>query len=120
MSAVFLTPDLMFSSRVMAAAAACGVSLRVVASSAALSQQIAPDCRLVLVDLVQPGVNISQVVAAVRATAPAAQIVAFGPHVDEALLTSARSAGCDQVLTRSQFQQRHAELLRDFGGGRAD
>lgn len=110
----------MFASRVMAVAAACGVPLRVVASTAALNQQIAPDCNLVLVDLAQPGVNIGEVVAAVRATVPAAQIVAFGPHVDEALLTSARSAGCDQVLTRSQFQQRHAELLRELAGGRAD
>ena len=42
-------------------------------------------------------------VAAARAAAPGARIVAFGPHVDDDLLTDARTAGADVVLPRSRF-----------------
>ncbi len=42
-------------------------------------------------------------VASIRAQAPLARIVAFGPHVDGALLERARKDGADAVLARSQF-----------------
>ena len=42
-------------------------------------------------------------VASIRAQAPRARIVAFGPHVDGALLERARKDGADAVLARSQF-----------------
>ena len=42
-------------------------------------------------------------VAPVRATAPGARIVAFGPHVDDAALTQPRRDGADLVLARSAF-----------------
>jgi hypothetical protein len=44
--------------------------------------------------------------------APAgARVVAFGPHVDDALLDSARRAGIAEVLPRSVFFRRLGELL---------
>jgi hypothetical protein len=39
----------------------------------------------------------------VRAAAPDARIVAFGPHVDTELLTRATRDGADAVLPRSKF-----------------
>jgi hypothetical protein len=39
----------------------------------------------------------------VRAIAPGAYVVAFGPHVDEDALVAARAAGADLVLPRSRF-----------------
>lgn len=42
-------------------------------------------------------------VAAVRAAAPTARIVAFGPHVDADALAAARAAGADAVVPRSQL-----------------
>ena len=54
---------------------------------------------VVLVDLARFG----DAVAAIRAQAPDARIVAFGPHVDDALLRGATEAGADVVLARSQF-----------------
>jgi hypothetical protein len=54
---------------------------------------------VVVVDLARHGRSV----AAVRAIAPTARIVAFGPHVDDALLAHAREAGADVVLARSQF-----------------
>jgi hypothetical protein len=42
-------------------------------------------------------------VAAARAAAPEARVIAFGPHVDRALLDRARRDGADHVMPRSQF-----------------
>jgi DhnA family fructose-bisphosphate aldolase class Ia len=50
-------------------------------------------------------------VAAVRAAAPAARIVAFGPHVDSDLLAQATRDGADAVLPRSKFFQDPAAAL---------
>ena len=54
---------------------------------------------VVIVDLARFG---DQVVA-VRAAAPAARLVGFGPHVDEASADAAIAAGADTVLPRSKF-----------------
>ena len=54
---------------------------------------------VVIVDLAR----FADKVAELRAKAPHARIVAFGPHVDDELLQHARDAGADAVLPRSQF-----------------
>ena len=54
---------------------------------------------VVVVDLARH----ADAVAAVRAVAPAARLVAFGPHVDDRLLEGARADGADVVVPRSQF-----------------
>src|SRR5438105_12966147 len=100
----------MFTSRVASAAKAQGVAVSFVTDQAALPDRIAADCRLALVDLSLDGLNLPAAVRAVRAGAPAARIIAYGPHVDESLLADAKEAGCDEVLTRGQFYQHYAEL----------
>jgi DNA-binding NarL/FixJ family response regulator len=54
---------------------------------------------VVIVDLARFGDDVG----AIRAHAPDARIVAFGPHVDDELLQRARDSGVDAVLPRSQF-----------------
>jgi len=54
---------------------------------------------VVIVDLARHGAQL----AALRAGAPDARIVAFGPHVDEAGLEAARADGADVVMPRSRF-----------------
>ena len=54
---------------------------------------------VVIVDLARFGAEV----AAVRALAPAARLVCFGPHVDEESAAAARDAGADAVLPRSAF-----------------
>jgi hypothetical protein len=54
---------------------------------------------VVVVDIVRHG----DAIGAVRTTAPAARVVAFGPHVDDERLAAARAAGADAVLARSRF-----------------
>jgi DNA-binding NarL/FixJ family response regulator len=111
MQSLFLTPDLMFSSRVLGAASAAGVGLKIVPAAGDVVRFVSDDCRLVLVDLTMPGLDLPRVVAAVREKAPAARIIAFGPHVEEAMLAAAQEAGCE-VLTRGQFNQQYAQLLQ--------
>ena len=62
---------------------------------------------VVVVDLARFGDRIARV----RSVAPSALIVAFGPHVDEAAAHSARGAGADRVLPRSQFFRDPAAAL---------
>jgi DNA-binding NarL/FixJ family response regulator len=57
------------------------------------------DADVVIVDLARH----ADAVAAVRASAPSARIIAFGPHVDDDLLQRARADGATLVLPRSQF-----------------
>jgi hypothetical protein len=51
-------------------------------------------------------------VSAVRAAAPAARIVGFGPHVDTERFARATEDGADVVVPRSVFFQDPAATLR--------
>lgn len=85
-----LVADLMDRSRVSAAIP----GVRFVAGPA--------DCAgaaVVILDLARFGTHVADV----RRAAPAAHLVAFGPHVDEAAFRAAREAGADRVLPRSRF-----------------
>ena len=83
-----------------------------VVNSGQLPEKITADCRLVLVDLTLERLNLPSVVGAVRTSAPAAKVIAYGAHVDHAGLADASEAGCDQVLTRNQFNQQYSALLQ--------
>jgi DNA-binding NarL/FixJ family response regulator len=101
----------MFSSRVLGAAKTLGLECRLLAQPQQIAAANAGDCRLALIDLTLQPLDLPTAVAAIRAAAPQARIVAFGPHVDEALLGSAKDAGCDLVWARSQFHKQYVELL---------
>ena len=99
MRVVALVSDLMDRSRVSAAVP----DVVFAADPAACA-----DADVVIVDLARH----SESVAAVRAAAPSARVVAFGPHVDDALLADARTDGADVVVARSQFFRDPAAALR--------
>jgi CheY-like chemotaxis protein len=111
MNVLLVTADLVCSSRV-AAAARDKAALQTASTLDALRAR-AGGCRLVLVDLQTPGLDIAQAATLVRqAAGPQATIVAFGPHVHQEKLAAARAAGCDAVLTQGQFYSSLDELLR--------
>jgi DNA-binding NarL/FixJ family response regulator len=111
MSAIlFITSDLVFASRVLGAATALGLRCQLAAADAEIDA--AGGCALALVDLAAPGLALEAAVAKLRAAAPACRIVAFGPHVDTQALQAAQAAGCDEVLSRSQFHKQYVELLQ--------
>jgi DNA-binding NarL/FixJ family response regulator len=62
---------------------------------------------VVVIDLARDAAHVT----AVRAAAPDAHIVAFGPHVDAELLAQATRDGADRVLPRSRFFQDPAAAL---------
>jgi DNA-binding NarL/FixJ family response regulator len=57
------------------------------------------DADIVIVDLARRGADV----ASVRAGTPAARIVAYGPHVDDAAFERALREGADVALPRSRF-----------------
>ncbi len=112
MSVVFLTADLMFSSQVLGAGSALGLKVLIAGSVEQARAKLGEDARLVIVDLTLENVSMPDVVAATRELAPQAKIVAYGPHVDEAVLLAAQAGGADLVLSRGQFHREYANLLK--------
>jgi CheY-like chemotaxis protein len=112
-----LSGDLMFSSRVTGAAKAQGVQVAAVANAAALVERLDADTRLVMLDLGSPGLDPAECVRSIRAQAPQVKIVAYAPHVHEQRLAAAAAAGCDEVLTRGQFNAGIGPLLARYLGG---
>ena len=117
MRGLILAADLLFSTRVLGAAQAVGASVELCSTPAKLlDRAVGDDVRLIMIDLTTPQFDVAPAVRAVRTTAPKARIVAFGAHVDVERLRAAADAGCDEVLTRSQFQQSYARLISETLG----
>ncbi|HEX4146004.1 MAG TPA: hypothetical protein VHY91_21060 [Pirellulales bacterium] len=114
MSAVLLSTDLLGASKIAGAAQRAGCTLATAASVAALMARIAAaPAHLVVIDLGTTRDDLAGLVGALRALPePPAAVLAFGPHVHEQRLQSARDAGCDAVLSRGQF---HATADAIFG-----
>jgi len=123
---VAVLDDLMFTSKIRAAAAGLGVMVTFARSAAAalaalrppeISQDAAPASGLVLLDLNGTATDPLGVVAAIRAvdalrTIP---IIGFVSHVQTHTIDAARRAGVTDVLARSAFVQRLPELLTRNG-----
>src|SRR5262245_10146833 len=104
---LLLCDDLIFTSRIAGTGRDLGLELRSVKTIPALLEQARkqpPAC--VSLNLWRAGAWIADRLTQLRQIAPAARIVAYGSHVDAATLKSARAAGCDPVLARSQFVER--------------
>jgi hypothetical protein len=99
---VVFAPDLMDRSRISAALP----HAQFVAAADQL-HDAAPGA-LLLVDLHRPGVLAA--IPALRQT-----VIGFASHVDDSLLQAARDAGCAEVLPRSRFFRRLAELGGETG-----
>lgn len=113
MNVLFLSKDLIFSSRVSACARELGIELSIVSEAdQCLARASSGQAPLVLLDLSTPSLESGQLVPQLRRLVhPPQAIVAFGPHVHEAKLAAARDAGCDEVLARGQFNSRMGEIL---------
>jgi hypothetical protein len=94
------TPDLMDRSKISSVAP----DARFVTEPEALVGLVGVD--LAVVDLRQP--RVLDVLADIAAAVP---VIAYGSHVDRDRLAAAEAAGCRQVLARSAFFSRLAELL---------
>ena len=90
MRIVALVGDLMDRSRILAAVPDAEFVTGAVGTA---------DADVVIVDLGR----FDNLLVDVRSAAPAARIVAYGSHVEDAVLDRARDEGADLVLPRSRF-----------------
>jgi len=113
-----ITGDLLFSSRVSGAAERAGVRLSTVAAGDAegvckLAAESGATLALIDLDAVAATGTLKRIVAGLRETPGGSPtIVAYGAHVHRDRLDAAREAGCDQVLTRGQFDAGMDAILR--------
>jgi DNA-binding NarL/FixJ family response regulator len=119
MNGLMLCRDLLFASKVLGAATALGVEVRVARDAEgllALAKAHPPGG--VLIDLHQPDLDLSALLAALREACPnMPRVVAYGSHVEAATLHAARVAGCDLVLPRSKFAEDLPVALPAWVGG---
>ena len=115
---LFVTSDLMFSSKVSSVAQRLGVTVSVTgtamppdAESGSSDQPATDGPRMVVLDLSTPGVNVAEVVPQWRALPNSPQIIAYAPHVHGSKLESAKKAECDAVYTKGQFDARLESLF---------
>jgi DNA-binding NarL/FixJ family response regulator len=101
--------DLLFRSRIQAAAERLGVPLRLAPRDVPLAEAARElGSGTVLADLGEPG--MLEAVRAAKAAAPV-RVVGFLGHLQTDLARAAVEAGVDEVLSRGQLVQRLDELL---------
>jgi CheY-like chemotaxis protein len=113
MNLVLFSQDLILLARLTGAARSMAGEVKLVGSV----KEVIPVCQnleaqLLVVDLRVPDLDIHELVTEVRdQLSPQTSILACGPHVQEARLAAARLAGCDEVVTRGQFEREAEDLL---------
>jgi hypothetical protein len=110
MPVILAVRDLVFRSKILAAAERLGADVRIAPRGTPLDQaarEHGPGT--LVVDLGEAGV-VDQVAAAKGAGA--SRVVGFLGHLQSDLMEATRRAGVDEVLTRGQFVQRLDDILR--------
>jgi len=106
--------DLMFTSKIKTTASQLGVAVRFARSAeAALTEMRAAPPSLVILDLNNSRSDPLGIVAAMKQDAALASIrtIGYASHVMTDLIEAARRAGVGEVLPRSAFTLRLAEIL---------
>jgi ActR/RegA family two-component response regulator len=112
---LYLTRDLMFSSRVSMSAERGGYNVKVLSSLDALTSiDFAHDVQLVMIDLELIVDNVAEHIAMIRTACPTATLLGYAGHVKENLLNAARETGDVVVWTRGQFNKQFDEALRTY------
>lgn len=106
--------DLMFSSKIRAAASQLGADVKFARSAdAALAEMRAAVPSLVILDLNNPRTNPLGVVAAMKQQPDLAEVptVGYASHVQTDVIEAARQAGVGTVLPRSAFAMQLVDIL---------
>jgi hypothetical protein len=101
-----LSSDLMFVSRVKAAAVQAGFEFR-----GRLPDEDAGSVRFVVLDLATQSKLASEIVARCAERCPQAKLIAYGPHVQVDKLAAARQAGIATVMTNGQFSSQLSQIF---------
>ena len=105
--------DLIFRSRVEAAAAPLGMTVEAVATADALGAAVHIPWPLVIVDLNATVADPLPFIAMLRRAQPTIPIIGFCAHGQVQLRQHAHEAGCTAVLPRSAMVQALHQLLAD-------
>ena len=112
-TALLISRDLFFTSKVTGSADAIGVRVEVVPDTEmAISRLSQGDYRCLFVDLADAALDIGTLMSA--AIEPRPPVIAFGAHVATGKLQAAEAAGCDEVLSRGKFSANLPEILRRY------
>lgn len=103
--------DLMFSSKVSAAARGLGVQYERAARGAPLASEVARTAATRVLLELGASPSVLEAVAAVRQQHPNVEIVGFCSHTLVDLMERARRAGCDRVLTQGELAGQLNDLL---------
>jgi CheY-like chemotaxis protein len=106
--------DLMFTSKIRAAAKPLGLTVQVARTrDAALAEMRTTSPSLVIFDLNNPRTDPLGIVAAMKADAALAGIrtIGFVSHVQTDVIEASRRAGVGDVMARSAFSERIGEIL---------
>lgn len=113
---LYLAADLLWATRIKAAAEDAGVAARPVRNLDMLEARLADSpVQALLLDLEKPDEALAMI-ARLRGEGAtdrdrAIRIVAWGPHVEDELLKGARAAGADEVMARGAFDHRLPDVL---------
>jgi CheY-like chemotaxis protein len=108
--------DLMFSSRIRAAALAAGAAVTFVRdATGAVEKARGLKPALILLDLNARGLDPMDLLAALKSDPELAgiRVVGYVSHVQADVIAAARAAGIDDVLARSAFVARLPHLLAE-------
>jgi CheY-like chemotaxis protein len=117
-TALLISRDLFFTSKITGTAEALGTRVEVVADADAAARRVESEgFRCVFVDLADTGLDVAGFFASLSPE-NRPPVIAFGSHVATARLQAARDAGCDEVMPRSRFSTSLPELLKKYCGPR--
>ncbi|PWT86571.1 MAG: response regulator [Blastocatellia bacterium] len=117
-----IVDDLMFVSKIKAAASSLGVGLTVARSlDDALDKMRQSAPSLVILDLNGTRTDPLATVAAMKRDHALSTIptIGFVSHVRTDVINAARDSGVDEILARSAFTERLAEILQRDDGSRS-
>jgi DNA-binding NarL/FixJ family response regulator len=108
-----LVRDLLLRSRIEAVADTLGAEMTP-ATTLDLARTCAIDLApaIIFADLSDANFPAEETARALRGAAPRARLVGFASHVDLKSLASARAAGFDLTLSRSEFTAQLPELIK--------
>ena len=104
---IVLCRDLLFGSKISAAAQSTGIAVKFVRDPAKLQDEA--QSHRMIVDLTQQGFPEA---AAEWKSKSNGQVIGFAGHADTQTIALAKELGLDQVLSRGEFAARVADILR--------
>jgi PleD family two-component response regulator len=101
---LLLSDDLIDSSRVITTGKSLNLTIKQMRTWSQLVDQLQSNVvSCIIVDLHHPELQLEELVRIRQSQSTKPRIIGYGSHVDAIRLKSARQAGLDQVMPRSQF-----------------